>query len=279
MSVDPRVEAALAAYVENQRMLGVYSWPEDFSPKYADDSDEGSFMRAAMIAALAAADAAILEENRGKTDIVSKLRFIAHNTRSVLFSQRATLNAAANEIERLTLKSNREDAPEPINVASYNDYDDIIDRLYTTKGPNRVLDARIWCLIGNIQFLAWNVGKEGKSLFCIDEAQANPRREVATIEIPEFTASLDAIKQLILNVLPGWAWGVASCYVSDDAWLSPDFNDPVHGARLLAEFPQEEARRDPLEFLGTDIDLRPPGREAIALYIALVTALKARSVK
>lgn len=156
----------------------------------------------------------------------------------------------------------------------WTDATDIIDRLYATKGPDRELDARIWCLSYGYTFVRWDGG--GCTHLYPGRDESHYLYDTLT---PKFTASLDLTKQLIQRLLPGWAWRVASCCVSDDAWVFPDFNDPIHGPRLLAEFPQEEARRDPLEFLGTDIDLRPPGREAIALCIALLTALKARSAK
>lgn len=42
-----------------------------------------------------------------------------------------------------------------------------------------------------------------------------------------------------MQQLPGWLWRVMSCSVSDDARVTPDFNDPVHGERLRAEFQPE----------------------------------------
>lgn len=88
------------------------------------------------------------------------------------------------------------------------------------------------------------------------------------------TSSLDATIYLCNKALPGWIWRVATCSVSDDAWVMPDFNCPIHGDRLKSELPAVYAQRDPLEYLGTDIDLRPSGRPAIALVIAILTALE-----
>lgn len=86
--------------------------------------------------------------------------------------------------------------------------------------------------------------------------------------------SIDAAVSLVGHLLPGWLWRVATCHVSDDAWVIPDFNDPKHSKRLLKELPQE-CQRNPLEYFGTDVDLRPPGRPAIALLIAMFRALAA----
>lgn len=77
------------------------------------------------------------------------------------------------------------------------------------------------------------------------------------------TASLDAITGLIARALPGWAWRVATCHVSDDAWLALDYGDPAHCDRLRAELgePQKGHWTDD----GIDIDRRPPGNPALAL--------------
>lgn len=87
-----------------------------------------------------------------------------------------------------------------------------------------------------------------------------------------FTRSLDAAVALVEQVLPGWTWRVASCHVSDDAWVIPDFNHPVHGERLMREYGQVEG--DPAAYWQeiTDVDLRPSGRPAIALCLALLRA-------
>lgn len=81
----------------------------------------------------------------------------------------------------------------------------------------------------------------------------------------EFTASTDAAIMLARVALPGWSYRVASCCVSDDAWVQPDFDCPTHGARLLSEL---SPAVDWVDL--TDVDLRPSGREAIALCIAVL---------
>ena len=93
--------------------------------------------------------------------------------------------------------------------------------------------------------------------------------------VPRYTTSVDAAISLAGKVLPGWAWKLGTCCVSDDAWVTPDFNSPVHGERLKREFPNLVAGS--VFDAGVDIDLRPSGRPAIALCIAILTALKAKA--
>ncbi len=87
---------------------------------------------------------------------------------------------------------------------------------------------------------------------------------------PDPTASIDMAVRMVNEVLPGWFWRVATCCVSDDAWVGPDYNDPAHRERLLREFPQIGIE----EWTDiTDIDLRPPGRPALALTLSVLKAL------
>ena len=79
---------------------------------------------------------------------------------------------------------------------------------------------------------------------------------------------LDEIAYL-QEVLPGWWWRVGTCYLSDDAMIGPDYNDPAHRERLLAAFPTEIFDHDPF-----DIDKRPPGNLGAALREITEDALK-----
>ncbi len=92
--------------------------------------------------------------------------------------------------------------------------------------------------------------------------------------VPAFTASIDQAVGLAKQVLPGWGWRVATCSVSDDAWVFPDFNSPIHGERLKRDVPMNVDWADM-----TDVDLRPAGREATALCIAVLRALSALKAK
>ncbi len=88
--------------------------------------------------------------------------------------------------------------------------------------------------------------------------------------IPALTFSLDAVVSLIEKTLPGWAWKVGTCSVSDDGWLVPDFNCKTHGARFLMQF--GEPAPGSIWDMGIDIDRRPPGNVALALCQAYCLA-------
>lgn len=89
-----------------------------------------------------------------------------------------------------------------------------------------------------------------------------------------YTSKIDAARGLLDRVLPGWSYRVARCAVSDDAWVIPDFNCPVHGERLRAALRQDIDWSDL-----TDVDLRPSGREATALCISILKALEIINAK
>ncbi|MDH3740291.1 MAG: hypothetical protein OER56_01720 [Hyphomicrobiales bacterium] len=89
---------------------------------------------------------------------------------------------------------------------------------------------------------------------------------------PEYTASIDAALALVERVLPGWTWRVASCSVSDDAWIIPDFNHPLYGQNFRDFWP-EECQRDPIEYLSADVDRRPPGNPALAILESMLIAM------
>ncbi len=84
------------------------------------------------------------------------------------------------------------------------------------------------------------------------------------------TTNLVEAIAMVKRVYPGWSWRVAECSVSDDAWVMPDFNCPEHGERLRSQLCQET------DWAGiTDVDLRPSGRNAVALCISMLKAWKA----
>jgi hypothetical protein len=84
------------------------------------------------------------------------------------------------------------------------------------------------------------------------------------------TTNLVEAISMVKRVYPGWSWRVAECSVSDDAWLMPDFNCPEHGARLRSQLCEAT------DWAGiTDVDLRPSGRNAVALCISMLKAWKA----
>lgn len=102
------------------------------------------------------------------------------------------------------------------------------------------------------------------------------RTDLITYGTP-FTTDPDGLGPcvaLLRSVLPGYAWKVGTCCVSDDAWVVPDFNCPVHGERLRAEF--GEIEWGSIWDTGIDIDRRPSGNVCLALLDAIVSALIAQ---
>lgn len=132
----------------------------------------------------------------------------------------------------------------------------LLDRLWELDGPSRKIDLEIGAL--------W---PEPRPFNLSDRVMRN-----SLPTCPHFTYSIDAVVRLIKTRLPGWAYKMGTCSVSDDAWLVPDFNDPEHGPRLREEFGPVVPRS--IWDAGIDIDRRPPGSIAIAMCIALVTALE-----
>lgn len=148
-----------------------------------------------------------------------------------------------------------------------SDLSALISRVEKATGPDRELDCLLDCLRYGREFIEWTAdtgivgyryksGAIGWDLGCWRIG---------------YTSSLDAAKALVEELLPGWWWKVGTCSVSDDACVCPDFNDPVHGERLRANyFPIEHG--GPYDG-GFDVDRRPPGNLPLALIEALLTAL------
>ncbi|MHA6684439.1 hypothetical protein [Mesorhizobium sp. A556] len=137
--------------------------------------------------------------------------------------------------------------------------DELMERVRGLTGPDREVDAAIHRVLAGGAKDHWY---DFHGVWTTDSTT------------PPITASLDAAVALVKRVLPGWGYRVATCCVSDDAWLFPDYNCPIHGERLKLEVSEDI---DWIEV--TDIDLRPPGREPIALVLSLLAALQALKAK
>jgi hypothetical protein len=89
------------------------------------------------------------------------------------------------------------------------------------------------------------------------------------------TGSIDAALALAERTLPGWMYRLASCSVSDDAWVCPDFNHPTYGAALMSRYGGAFGGRDPAEAIieATDVDRRPAGQPALALIEAILLGI------
>lgn len=145
------------------------------------------------------------------------------------------------------------------------DLQGLLWRVHHSAGPDRKLDGDLWCAFND----GWHQFERVAGERHVDWFVRSPDGNEGVA--PNYTSSLDDVKRLVEGLLPGWWWKVGTCHVSDDACLCPDFNDPVHGARLRARyFPIEH--NGPYDG-GFDIDRRPPGNLPLALLEALLQAL------
>ena len=147
-------------------------------------------------------------------------------------------------------------------------YRDLIEKLEALGGPNSEIDVLIAIHVDG--HVLERRGRDKKEW--LYPSNGGFRRD-PFYDCPRYTRSLDEVISLVERRLPGWAWKVGTCHVSDDAWLVPDFNHPEHGPRLRDELDHGSIKAGEPFDAGIDVDLRPPGRPAIALLIALLEAL------
>lgn len=142
--------------------------------------------------------------------------------------------------------------------------EELIARVEGASGPDQEIDAAIACIFAP----------------SYRELLPHWSPEQRQMMIPAYTSSLDAIVALIEEKLPGWMWRVATCSVSDDAWVAPDFNHPELGDHYLQYLSPADGS-DPTEWWleVTDVDRRPPGQPALALCAAFLKALGALQQK
>lgn len=141
------------------------------------------------------------------------------------------------------------------------DIDDLIAELRATMKPSSHLDMKIMHVMLGPDKVRWR--------FLLYSASW----PFLGFQYASATGSIDTARAILRAAMPGWIYRVAECSVSDDAWVIPDFNDPTRGKHFLEIFPSEAAH-DPVEWFGTDVDLRPSGRPAIALCISMLIAWK-----
>jgi hypothetical protein len=125
----------------------------------------------------------------------------------------------------------------------------LLERIESARAPDQQLNEDIWRWYCRIAV--------GDSLPLDTGAAQN------------FTGSLEAAIDLVKRVLPGWWWRVCECWISDDAWIAPDYNSPEHRERLRRQFPVDACKEFETEF---DVDRRPPGNLALALCQSLFMA-------
>ena len=109
----------------------------------------------------------------------------------------------------------------------------LLERVMAAMGPDRELDADI-ARVGGYGRVAQEWVRDRPEWFAWEaDSRSGP-----WIVLPDYTASVDASLALVERVLPGWGWRGGTCCVSDDCFIFPDFNSPIHGERLKREFPQ-----------------------------------------
>jgi len=105
------------------------------------------------------------------------------------------------------------DQPSPIVSKGYAE---IIERLERASGPDRGLDARIWCVFAGVKYRSHNpaYGSENLTQVCFTEPPK--RTERVTLghgphrHAKSVTASLDASLALVGERLPGWRVAINS---------------------------------------------------------------------
>lgn len=146
---------------------------------------------------------------------------------------------------------------------------DLIKRLEEATEGSQELNAAIWWEINRpaAERAYWRGALELPRALGDEMPTGGLGYQSMLISAPDFTRNL----QVASTAVPeGCAWRVGTCCVSDDAWVVPDLNCPVHGERLRARF--EPLEHGSIWDTGIDIDQRPSGRPAIALCRAALTA-------
>jgi hypothetical protein len=126
-------------------------------------------------------------------------------------------------------------------------YADLLEKLRAAPGPNEALDWAITQVVspGAVPYSSAHIF---------------------------YTSSIEDCISLIETELPGWMWKCGTCHVSDDAWVCPNFADPVHGERLREELDYANMKAGDDWDVGFDVDRRPPGNVPLALLEAFFMA-------
>ena len=127
-------------------------------------------------------------------------------------------------------------------MTAREEWEDLARRCREATGPNREIDLAL-----------------ARTVDAIVMRQRDDNTGADEYTYWKFTGSIDHIVSLIKKTLPGWAWKIGTCSVSDGAWLVPDFNFPTHESGSIWD-------------QCIHIDRRPPGNVALALCEAYCEA-------
>jgi hypothetical protein len=157
-------------------------------------------------------------------------------------------------------------------VMNTAEIESLLERVRKATGPDRVLSRDILVASG-LYALERRGGDKKEWLY--PNSGRGVRIPADLFHAADFhaTSSMVAVVALIERALPGWAWKVGTCCVSDDAWLTPDFNSPAHGERLKKQFGYDTMKAGTIWDVGIDVDRRPSGHPQLALLEALLLAL------
>lgn len=78
----------------------------------------------------------------------------------------------------------------------------LLERVESATGPDRELDARIWCAINGYDFVAWD------GAGAVYRFREPGIRHMDAAHVQPVTRSVDAALALVERVLPGWSWQI-----------------------------------------------------------------------
>lgn len=83
----------------------------------------------------------------------------------------------------------------------------------------------------------------------------------------EFDECIEAMKEQF----PGFWWRGGTCSLSSEVIMAPDYNDPEHGERLMAEYPPKLEHWN----AGIEVELRPGSDAAFCrAFLAVMIRIK-----
>jgi hypothetical protein len=140
---------------------------------------------------------------------------------------------------------------------------DLIERLEKADGPDRELGNDILFAAGWTQNeMDYGGGNQVTVWMAPDDT------EYLDGDHPDPTKSIDAAVALLPS---GFWWRGGTCYLSSEATVCPDHNNPEHRERLLRECPPSIEHWDS----GIEVEIRPGSDHALARAIC-AASLRAR---
>lgn len=95
------------------------------------------------------------------------------------------------------------------------------------------------------------------------------------VPIPRYCVSLDAVSDLVKDLLPGWIWCVSAGSLSHNVWLMPDGTHPDFGPASLDMCSETGNWLD--KGPGLNVRFAPQPRGAMGLLAVLIEVLDAQA--